>query len=78
MDTSQTERRAAAPDMETEADIVQKGILLQATLGTIAAVEFLKSQGITGDIIARVLSGEHVRAEDRAALALQAAVMRPS
>lgn len=48
--------------------IVRTGIVLQAQAGTISAIEYLKSQGVAGAVIARVLSGGHLRAEDIADL----------
>lgn len=53
--------------------IVQAGIVLQAQAGTISAVEYLKSHDVAGAVIARVLSGGHRRAEDRAAMELRTA-----
>lgn len=42
--------------------------MLQAQDGTISAIEYLKSHDIAGTVIARVLAGGSLRAEDRAAL----------
>lgn len=36
-------------------DIVDDGILLMRVAGTLSALEFLKSRGVTGHVIARVL-----------------------
>lgn len=49
--------------------IVRQGILIQATLGTRSAVEFLKQHGVHGAVIHRVLMGECVREGDGAARA---------
>jgi hypothetical protein len=50
-------------------EIVRHGILLRACLGTIGAVEYLKTHGTCGAIITRVLAGERMRDEDATALA---------
>ena len=38
---------------------------IQASLGTLSAVEFLKQHGVHGAVIHRVLMGEHVRMDDQ-------------
>ena len=48
--------------------VVRQGILIQASLGTRSAVEFLKQHGVHGAVIHRVLMGENVRGDDQAAL----------
>ena len=48
---------------------VQQGILLQACLGSMSAVEYLKARGIDSRVSTRVLGRERVRGEDNAALA---------
>lgn len=78
MQVSQTDRRGAAPtDMADNAminpyagaiHVVRQGILIQASLGTRSAVEFLKQHGVHGAVIHRVLMGESVRDDDQAAL----------
>ena len=75
MESLQIDRRASLPGAAASADIsrttriVRQGVLLQACLGTVGAVEYLKAHAITGPVIGRVLSGEHVRQEDRVRLA---------
>ena len=41
--------------------IVRQGMQIQASLGTLSAVEFLKQHGVHGAVIHRVLLGEFVR-----------------
>ena len=70
MESLQIDRRATMPGAAAGADIlrttriVRQGLLLQACLGTVGAVEYLKAHAITGAVIGRVLSGERVRQED--------------
>lgn len=74
MDTIAIDRRAAAvlagpvsnpPDA---AHIVREGICIQADLGTIGAVEYLKAHDIDSAVIHRVLASDQVRDDDRARL----------
>lgn len=71
METAHTERRAhngAASEDPADAGaatIVRQAIRLQACLGTLGAVEYLKGQGVPSQVISRVLSGGSVREEDR-------------
>ena len=73
MEHLRTERRADLPAHHVNAfavtDVVRQGLGLQACLGTVGAVEYLKANGINGAIIGRVLSGGRVRDDDRAILA---------
>ena len=48
--------------------VVRQGIVIQASLGTRSAVEFLKQHGVHGAVIHRVLMGEKLRGDDQAAL----------
>jgi hypothetical protein len=48
---------------------VRRAILIRAELGAVCAVEYLRPRGIGADVIARVLEGAHMRAEDALALA---------
>lgn len=48
-----------------KAGIVRQGMLIQARLGSIGAVEFLKARDVGGAVIRRVLTSRQVRAEDR-------------
>ncbi len=79
MESLHIDRRARLPAASASADlimttrIVREGILLQACLGTVGAVEYLKTYAVSGAIIGRVLSGERVRQEDRALPARQGA-----
>ena len=45
--------------------IVRQGMQIQASLGTLSAVEFLKQHGVHGAVIHRVLMGENVRMDDQ-------------
>jgi hypothetical protein len=77
MESLQIDRRARLPAASASADltrttrIVRQGVLLQACLGTVGAVEYLKRHEVSGAVIGRVLSGERVRQEDQALLAQQ-------
>jgi hypothetical protein len=53
------------PGNPHSANIVLKGMTIQARLGTISAVEYLKVHDIGSTVIQRVLTSECVRAEDR-------------
>ncbi len=70
MEHLQTERRidlpASHPHESPAAEAVREAIGLQACLGTVGAVEYLKAHGINGAVIGRVLSGGQVREDDRA------------
>lgn len=48
--------------------IVQQGIALQTSLGSVGAIEYLKARSIASVVIARVLAGGQVRCEDDTAL----------
>jgi len=87
MQVSQIDRRGAAPgDMADNSlanpyagatHVVRQGILIQASLGTRSAVEFLKQHGVHGAVIHRVLLGEQVRGDDRTALDDRAVIDDP-
>jgi len=78
MQTSYTDRRAAAGATMTDSanpgpyadatQVVRQGMLIQASMGTRSAVEFLKQHGVHGAVIHRVLMGEQVRNDDQPAL----------
>lgn len=78
MQVSHTDRRSPAPSDIADnsmtnpyagaTHVVRQGILIQASLGTRSAVEFLKQHGVHGAVIHRVLMGESVRDDDQAAL----------
>ena len=73
MDTMAIDRRAApaprGPVSNTDAaHIVREGICIQADLGTIGAVEYLKAHDIGSAVIHRVLASDQVRDDDRALL----------
>lgn len=70
MNTSQIDRRLASPsafpnDIHGGADIVRQALRIQACLGTVGAVEYLKGRTVDGAVIRRVLDGARVRASDR-------------
>lgn len=87
MHISQIDRRGAAPgDMADNSlanpyagatHVVRQGILIQASLGTRSAVEFLKQHGVHGAVIHRVLMGAQVRGDDRTALDDRAVIDDP-
>jgi hypothetical protein len=71
MEIIQRERRkpcgstlACAGSIEVE-QIVRQAIVLQTTVGTRGAVEYLKRHKIHGAVIGRVLSGGAIRATDQ-------------
>jgi hypothetical protein len=59
-------RAAANSIQQAQHDIVKHGVHLQACIGTIGAVEYLKANGIASEIIVRVLSDGRTRSEDLA------------
>lgn len=71
MDVIQVERRAARraamadPASTQVASIVRQGVNLQACVGTLSAVEFLKAHAVDSRVIHRVLSGGCLRQEDQ-------------
>ncbi|WP_036168282.1 hypothetical protein [Massilia sp. 9096] len=71
METQQVDRRSqaspASPALDHDIDkagIVRQGMLIQACLGTIGAVEFLKAHDVGAAVIHRVLTSQQVRADD--------------
>lgn len=74
MQDSQIDRRATLPTVELDkahadsALVVRQGMLVQTTMGTLSAVEFLKQHGVQGAVIQRVLTSEQVRVEDQQVL----------
>ena len=69
MDIVHSDRRAGLPQAggaHTETTrIVREGVLLQAWMGTVGAVEFLKAHAVSGAVIRRVLGREQLRQEDQ-------------
>jgi hypothetical protein len=70
MQTQPIERRQPAsmtnPPLSTDrSGIVRRGMLIQESLGTIGAVEFLKAHDVEGAVIGRVLTSRQVRFDDR-------------
>jgi hypothetical protein len=69
MSLRQVERRRQAHPgparLPSTSDTVRESLLVQRQTGTVSAIEYLKSNGVSADIIQRVLSGIVVRAEDR-------------
>lgn len=55
------ERRSAG------SDTVRQALRIQACLGTVGAVEYLKGRAVDGAVIGRVLAGAHVRVSDQIA-----------
>lgn len=66
MMTSTIDRRAA-PSHDDTSVAVGHALRIQDRLGTVGAVEYLKSHAIGGAVIRRVLSSAQVRASDRPA-----------
>jgi hypothetical protein len=70
MNTIFNERRAVLVDGQTHIDFtdisnsIRQGLLLQNRTGTRSAVEHMKALRVPGNVIARVLSGGHMRADD--------------
>jgi hypothetical protein len=60
---SSTDTGAWSPDAMR---IVQQGLQVQASVGTVGAVEFLKVRDVGAAVIRRVLTSHCVRAGDRA------------
>lgn len=87
MQVNQIDRRGAASDDKADGGhdypyagathVVRRGILIQASLGTRSAVEFLKQHGVHGAVIHRVLMGEQVRQDDHASLDNHVAIDDP-
>lgn len=46
--------------------LVRQAVLIQASVGTLGAVEYLKANRIYGEVIGRVLAGGAIRREDQA------------
>jgi hypothetical protein len=70
MQTRLIERRDPAsmanpPLGKDRSGIVRRGMLIQESLGTIGAVEFLKAHDVEGTVIGRVLTSRQVRFDDR-------------
>lgn len=72
MPTSSQVDRRATPDAADSghpsaqaSHVVRQGMVIQASMGTRSAVEFLKRQGVHGAVIHRVLMGDQVRRSDR-------------
>lgn len=74
MEALQIDRRKTSPHTASPTDGVSTtrhlrlAIGMQATVGTIGAIEYLKAQGIDSGLIVRILSGGRVRGDDQAAL----------
>lgn len=62
MESLQIDRRA---NKSGPTSIVHEGLLLQAGMGTVGAVEFLKAHAVSGAVIRRVLGREQLRQEDQ-------------
>lgn len=73
METLQIDRRRIPPLPSSTckpvtAEAMRQGLILQASLGTVAALEYLKAQDVCGAVRCRILSGGRRRAADQAAL----------
>jgi hypothetical protein len=69
------DRRASVPaasvgtDLPGTTRIVRQALLVQAYFGSVGAIEYLKAHDVDAEVIARVLSGERLREDDRELLA---------
>ena len=68
MDIQITERRQAGaqagkPSARTAS--IRESLRVQRQSGTVSAIEYLKSAGVGGAVIQRVLSGAATRSDDR-------------
>jgi hypothetical protein len=73
MITSKVDRRAATHrnsrgEKFGEA-VIREGVMLQLSLNTVGAIEFLKNRGVGSATIQRVLSGHNLRQDDKRAIA---------
>ena len=67
MATLQIDRRATSSMPASELDrtsSVQQALLIQARVGSISAVEYLKAHDVNSDVISRVLTSREVRMDD--------------
>lgn len=73
METLQVDRRklpssaCESSNLSEHAHLVTQAIVLQASIGTLGAVEYMKAHKIQGAVIGRVLSGGAIREKDRIA-----------
>lgn len=71
METIQTERRvprtgaSTAPGPAASAAVLSQAILLQTSVGTLGAVEYLKSHRVDCQVINRLLSNGFIRKDDQ-------------
>jgi hypothetical protein len=56
------------PDSMLVTTIVQQGLLVQQSTGTVSAIEYLQRNAVHGAVIHRVLSGNALRTDDRLAV----------
>lgn len=76
LSTERRSHRARSSHARAPVDIdklVRQAVLLQSSVGTRGAVEYLKNNRIGGDVIKRVLSGGAIRHEDLASRDLPSA-----
>lgn len=55
-------------DAQATCVIIRTSLVMQRLIGTVSAIEYLKSHAIGGAVIQRVLSNNDIRSEDRQAL----------
>lgn len=74
MDMFKIERRVRrnqkAHDTGFPSDLVRLALQIQRDTGTVSAIEYLKSNGFSPDVIQRVLSRRAIRVEDYPSAAL--------
>lgn len=51
-------------NLPSTSDAIRESLLVQRQTGTVSAIEYLKSNGVSGAVIQRVLSGHAMRSED--------------
>jgi hypothetical protein len=56
---------ASTLDRPDRTGSVQQALLIQARVGSISAVEYLKAHDVGGDVISRVLTSRRIREDDR-------------
>ena len=67
MSQSHQDRRAVSrqnPCGSAHRDVIRRALHIQTAIGTIGALEFLSSRGVSHEVSRRVLAGIHIRMED--------------
>lgn len=73
MITSKVDRRSDmhrnSQGEKFDENVIREGVMLQLSLNTVGAIEFLKNRGVGSATIQRVLSGHQLRQDDKRAIA---------